>query len=106
MASVQTRNPSRPAAPSGPALGINYMTAAQVNPVLYRDGGMFVVSVTPNSPADKAGMKGGDVLVSFNGTRLSDPAEARDIIARVKPGSVVKLEIQRGHDRLKLDAHM
>ena len=101
-----TPNDKSPAAPSGPTLGINYMSASQVNPVLYRDGGMFVVNVVPNSPAEKAGMKNGDVLVSFDGTRLSDPAAARDIIGRAKAGSVVKLEIQRGSDRMKLDAHM
>jgi hypothetical protein len=108
VAAAQLNNPSatNSAAPLGPPLGINYMSASQVNPVLYRDGGVFIVSVVPNSPADKAGVKGGDVLVSFNGAPLPAPEVARDVIARVKPGSVVKLEIQRGNDRLKLDAHM
>lgn len=53
VASVPSATGSPPTAPPGPTLGINYMSASQVNPALYRDGGVFVVSVVPNSPADK-----------------------------------------------------
>lgn len=93
-------------APSGPTLGISYMPLSASKIVTTLPDGLFIVSVTPNSAAATAGVKPGDILVSFDGKPLPDPAAARGIIAAAKPGSVVKLEIQRGKDRLQLDAHL
>ncbi len=95
-----------PPAPARPTLGISYLptSASKIN-YTFPDG-LFIVVVTPNSPAAIAGVKPGDILISFDGQPLPNPAAAQGIIDNIKPGRVVKLEIQRGNDRLNLAAHM
>lgn len=93
---------------SGVTLGISYMkiSASQVNPAIYPDGGLFILVVAPGSPAAKAGVKIGDVLVSFDGKPLHDPAAASAVISATKPGRAVKLDIQRGIQRMTLTAQL
>ncbi|HVA14532.1 MAG TPA: PDZ domain-containing protein [Stellaceae bacterium] len=95
-----------PPASTRPTLGISYLPASASKFNYTFPDGLFIVVVTPNSPAAVAGVKPGDILISFDGQPLPDPAAARGIIDNAKPGSVVKLEIQRGNDRMKLAVHM
>jgi hypothetical protein len=99
-------SPTVSAVPPGPVLGISYMqvSASKINATL--PDGLFIVVVTPGSPAEKAGMKKGDILISLDGKHLPDPATAKDIISSVKSGRTVKAEIQRGVDQMRLDVHM
>lgn len=94
------------AAPTGPTLGISYMPLSASKIVTTLPDGLFILSVTPDSAAARAGVKPGDILVSFDGIPLPDPAAARGIIAAAKPGSVAKLVIQRGKDRLTLEVQL
>jgi Do/DeqQ family serine protease len=57
--------------------------------------GVLVNSVTPGGPADKAGVKTGDVIVQFNGKDVNDPNELRNQVAGAPPGSDVTLTIER-----------
>ena len=72
--------------------------------------GVIVESVTNESGADKAGLKGGktrvvvagetfvlggDIIVSFDGQKISSIEELRDAVAAHKPGDKVKLVIYR-----------
>lgn len=90
--------------PGGPKLGVGFMqiSASKINASFPE--GLIVLIVTPGSPADKAGVQKGDILVSFDGKPLTDPAAAQGIIASTKRGSLVPLEIQRGTNRMRLDA--
>lgn len=58
--------------------------------------GVIVNSVTPNSPADKAGLKQGDVILSLNGTPLRDGNDLRNHIAETAPNSDVTVGYLRG----------
>lgn len=49
---------------------------------LDRDHGLLVTSVEPNSPADKAGMKQGDILAAAGGRRLFSQADFRGVLHR------------------------
>lgn len=42
-----------------------------------KDGGVLVSGVTPGTPAEKAGLKAGDVIVSVNGAKVRDVGELR-----------------------------
>ncbi len=63
--------------------------------------GVRVVNVLPNSPAQKSGIRGGDVILSLDGDRLSGQFALRAIIRKLKPGSEVKIELLRDGDILK-----
>lgn len=59
-----------------------------------------VQSVTPNGPADKAGIKSGDLIVTLNGKTLKDdkispPSALMQFMEGVKPGEKVKVGILR-----------
>jgi len=57
--------------------------------------GVLLAYVTPNGPADKAGLKSGDVVLQFDGKNFSDSHEFGLAVARIRPGSTVSIEIAR-----------
>jgi serine protease Do len=57
--------------------------------------GALVGDVTPGGPAAKAGLMKGDVLVTMNGTPISDFHDLRLRISQTPPGQTVKLEVIR-----------
>jgi S1-C subfamily serine protease len=52
------------------------------------DGGALITTVRKDSPAEKAGLKAGDVITSVNGERVRDAADVTRTIARVDEGTV------------------
>ncbi len=62
---------------------------------LKRPGGALVAAVEDSSPAAKAGIKAGDVILKFNGQAISSSSELPAQVADVKPGSKATLEISR-----------
>src|SRR5690606_24324900 len=54
-----------------------------------------VARVTPDSPADKAGIKAGDVIVAFNGEPVDTSGELPPLVGLVAPGEKAKLELVR-----------
>jgi S1-C subfamily serine protease len=71
--------------------------------------GAKIEGVTPGGPADKAGLKVGDIITKFNGTALgglkaeddeeSGPGRKLSALARrLEPGDTVRLEYRRGND--------
>lgn len=57
--------------------------------------GALVSSVVAGSPADRAGVREGDVITAFNGTQISDPNSLRNVVARTPPGTQVTLTVLR-----------
>jgi serine protease Do len=55
--------------------------------------GAVVADVQPNSPAAKAGLMTGDVIVSLNGSEIRSGDVLRNTIALIKPGTTVDLEV-------------
>jgi serine protease Do len=53
--------------------------------------GVVIMSVEPGSPAEKAGLKGGDVITSVNGTPVKSGNDLVNPIAQAPIGSKVKL---------------
>lgn len=71
--------------------------------------GMLVASVDPGSPAERAGVRPGDVVLALNGTKLDGrfPEQLppiQNMIASLPIGSTVKLSVKRGAQTLELAA--
>lgn len=57
--------------------------------------GVVVGTVVQGGPAAKSGLKTGDVILEFNGRKISGAAELRNRIASQAPGSSVAIKINR-----------
>ena len=57
--------------------------------------GALVADVTKGGPADKAGLRSGDVIVSFDGKGVSDEHDLPQIVASTKPGKNVEVIVIR-----------
>ena len=57
--------------------------------------GAIVSSVQPGSAADRAGVKRGDVVLSFNGEGVHDTNSLRNRVAEAAPGSTAALVVVR-----------
>ena len=58
-------------------------------------GGAIVSSVTPSSAADRAGIKQGDIITSFNGQAVHDTNSLRNHVADADLGSTARITILR-----------
>ena len=62
---------------------------------LERPRGALVAQVEKRSPAEKAGIKPGDVLLGVNGKAVERSAELPPLVAAVKPGTKATFELWR-----------
>jgi serine protease Do len=66
-------------------------------------GGVFVKDVEPNGPADKAGMKPQDIVVSIGGKPIAKGQDLIDIVADSSVGTTLKVGIIRDKKPMTLD---
>ena len=67
---------------------------------------LVVRRVTPNGPADKAGLTAGDVLIGVDGEMVRDLADFyRKVWARGRAGVIVPLDTVHNGSRRKVDIH-
>jgi len=57
--------------------------------------GALVASVAEKSPSDKAGIKAGDIILEFNGTKIDEMKELPKIVAQTEVGKTVNVKIWR-----------
>jgi S1-C subfamily serine protease len=65
---------------------------------LDRADGLLVLSVAADTPAERAGMLVGDVLLEIDGTRLAKPADFLDALLATKIDESVSIRLARGSD--------
>jgi len=65
--------------------------------------GIFVQSVEPNGPADKAGLKEEDVISSINGHAIHKGQDLIDLVAESPVGSTLKVDVIRAKKQMVLD---
>lgn len=63
-----------------------------------RDG-VLVSDVSKGGPAEKAGLKSGDIIIHFNGRPLNHARQLRNTVAQTHPDSTVDVEIFRDGKR-------
>ena len=77
-------------------VGIQDLTPALAEQFeLDRHEGVVVADVTPNSPAQKAGLKSGDLIVEFNGREVAGSRQLKLQVAQAAPGKTVAVKILR-----------
>jgi serine protease Do len=57
--------------------------------------GALVSGVQPGGPAERAGLKRGDVITALNGSPVADNNSLRNMVARTQPGTQVTLTVVR-----------
>jgi serine protease Do len=57
--------------------------------------GALVAQVSSDSPADKAGIKAGDVILRYNGREVADTQSLRNEVAATLPGTKVNIDLVR-----------
>ncbi|AOJ61391.1 2-alkenal reductase [Burkholderia ubonensis] len=62
---------------------------------LQQKSGAIVAGVLQGGPADKAGIKPGDILVSVNGEEITDTTKLLNVVAQIKPGATAKVHVVR-----------
>jgi serine protease Do len=65
--------------------------------------GALVSQVTDDSPAAKAGIKSGDVIVAFNGKAIVDSTSLRNAVAANAPGTKATIELLRDSKKQSVD---
>lgn len=68
--------------------------------------GVLVSGVVQGEPAAEAGVKPGDVLTKVGEAEVLSPEGLLVAVARLKPGTEVLLDLQRGRERLQLRARV
>jgi serine protease Do len=61
--------------------------------------GALVSRINPGSPAEKAGLEIGDVIIRFAGNRVKNSAQLRKFVAEAKPGLDAVVEVVRNGRR-------
>lgn len=62
---------------------------------LKTDEGALIADVTKGSPAERAGLQRGDVIVKFQGERMKDPNQLRKAVAATPVGTVADVTVIR-----------
>jgi hypothetical protein len=64
--------------------------------------GVRIADVRPGGPADQAGLKGGDVIVEFAGSKIANLQDYSDALIGVKIGQAAPIVVERAGERLTL----
>jgi serine protease Do len=65
--------------------------------------GKAIASVIAGSPAKKAGLKDGDIILEINGEKITPTATLSQIIAKYNPGDKVTLKVYRGDKQIDVE---
>jgi hypothetical protein len=100
VALTYTAPPPRPAAPAAsgarPYLGSIPDMAGGDRP------GLRISGVSPGTPAERGGLRAGDLVVEFGGHAVTDLQTYSDALNAFSPGDTVKIVVERGTERVTL----
>jgi serine protease DegS/serine protease DegQ len=68
--------------------------------------GALIAGVLRNSPADRAGIRPGDVLIAVGDQTVDDPKTMLDTVAALEPGRTTRFRVRRGAEAVELDVEI
>jgi len=68
--------------------------------------GAFVDDVEKGEPADLAGVQPGDIITEFQGQRIQDSSQLRNLASQTVPGTQVKFKVWRDNGERELNAKL
>ncbi len=84
-----------------PSLGISGSTISKDDAKTYSlPQGVYVQTVIPNSGAEKAGMKQGDIIIEVDGTKVLTIEEVVSIVTKHKVGDIIKVSITNQYNKI------
>ncbi len=88
-------------------IGVNELTPAAADAFgLDSTDGALVMNVLPGLPADKAGLRNGDIIVGADGRAITTTRELIDYVSGKGPEATVKLDVLRDGKPLALDVRL
>jgi serine protease Do len=70
------------------------------------DGGVFVLRVVEDGPAERAGMRAEDIIVSVDGAKIDTGEKLIEVVAAISVGETVPIEVVRDGKTLTLDVEI
>ncbi|MGP5407727.1 Do family serine endopeptidase [Psychrobacter celer] len=67
---------------------------------LARPQGALLTRVSPDSPAQKAGLKSGDIILQYNDAQIMRASDLLNLLNRAKPNDAFHVQIQRDGKRM------
>jgi len=96
-------SPGKPEKPAAePAQDRGYLGAV-VDDRKDRGRGVRVERIIPGGPADRAGLRVGDLVTGLGGIRVRQMSDFAAIVEQVAPGNSLTFELLRGENREKID---
>jgi serine protease Do len=68
--------------------------------------GALIPEVYENTPASKAGLKSGDIILEFDGVKIVDRQQLQNLVAQTPPGKEVKVKVWRDKKMITLTVKM
>ncbi len=97
---IETGEVSYPYIGIGPQPITRQAAAAFDLPVDY---GVYIANVEAGSPADEAGIEVDDIMLSLNGTEITEENSLAELLLPLNPGDQVSVTVLRGDEEIELD---
>lgn len=65
--------------------------------------GVIIADVGPNTPASKAGIQQGDIVIKYNGERIEGVSQFRNLVAATEPKTIATLTVLRNGKELDIE---
>ncbi len=70
------------------------------------DGPAKVEGLRTGGPADKSGLKAGDIIVALQGKPVANSGEVRAALGKFKPGDKVSVDVKRGEEKKQMTVEL